>query len=578
MVWVVVAGVVLSSILLACGVALSDPVRERRRARRASRRGAGPVQHADWVLGDPRLAAQLGSALSQLSRGLSASQVALPDLDVVLAGYGRIILRLIRPVPVPQFPPWRAEAGDHTGRSWVVDVADLPHGEPGPSPFPALTVVGRSHGWTVLVDLAQVPGHIVLTGDHRQVRRVFGELVFGLATNPWSRDLRIVVGGVDGDVAVPEPGRVVCFPSVAEATAFAERLAGMPSAEPLALLLGRPPAQPQQLSRFATPSRRCAVVAAPAGRVPASWVFEAGADGRLTLGPTGPVVDPISGSAGCPAPAAPPSQPAPATRPAGDWWQPAPVSIRTLGPFEVTAPGTVDGPIGPVLTTLVAMAAVRPAGVPAAVFGELLPDPGAASVATRQLHDWLGADWTGLPRLGVQHGRWQLSPDVRVDWHVFRELATSQPDREVVDNRALDPAEERRRLATALALIRGELLSGIRFGRLGQQALREDISEIQALVIRAVHRDVDLAKTAGDVARAEWAMRQGLVLLPRLQSLWRSMLEFQAEYHRDAVGSTVERMTAVLAVSGPARLDPETRKLVSRLRKAAARTARRSRR
>jgi hypothetical protein len=201
MVWVVATGVLTGSVLLACAVALADSVRERGRAHQARRRltrasgagapsgegvagGTGAVQHADWVLGDPKLAAQLGSALSQLSRGLSASQVTPPDLDIVLAGYDRIILRLIRPVPVPQFPPWRAEAGDQTGRSWVVDVADLPLGEPGPSPYPALTVVGRSHGWTVLADLAQVPGHIVLTGDPRQVTRAFSEMAFGLATNP----------------------------------------------------------------------------------------------------------------------------------------------------------------------------------------------------------------------------------------------------------------------------------------------------------------------------------------------------------------------------------------------------------
>jgi hypothetical protein len=571
MVWVVAAGVITGSVLLACAVALADSVRERGQAQQARRRlarasgagalpgrgvagGTGAVQHADWVLGDPKLAAQLGSALSQLSRGLSASQVAPPDLDIVLAGYDRIILRLIRPVPVPQFPPWRAEAGDQTGRSWVVDVADLPPGEPGPSPYPALAVVGRSHGWTVLADLAQVPGHIVLTGDPRQVPRAFGEMAFGLATNPWSRELRIIMGGVDGNLAVPEPERVARFASVDEAVAFADRLAGQPSAGPLALLLGQPPGQPQQLARFAADPRRCAVVAAPAGMTPASWVFEAGADGRLTLGPTGPVVDPITGPVAGPAP-----EPAPAAGGTGDWWQPGPVEVRTLGPLEVNAPGAVDSQHGPVLATLAAMAAVHPAGVPAPIFGELLPHPGAASVATRQLHDWLGSDGTGLPRLCARHGAWRLSPDVRVDWLVFREL---------VGNGVADPEEERRRLATALALIRGELLAGVRFGPQAQQLLRDDIAEIQAMVVRAVHRDAELARAAGDLARAEWAMRQGLVLLPRAQRLWRLLLQFQAEHHQEAVGPTVERMKAVLA---GAKLDTETRKLVSRLEKAAAR-------
>jgi hypothetical protein len=209
------------------------------------------------------------------------------------------------------------------------------------------------------------------------------------------------------------------------------------------------------------------------------------------------------------------------------------------------------------------MAAVHPAGVPAAVFGELLPQPGAESVATRQLHDWLGADGTGLPRLCSRDGAWRLSPEVRVDWQVFQGLAGAGSP---------DPEEERRRLAAALGLIRGELLSGIRFGPLARQALKDDTARIQALVVHAVHRDTELSRAAGDLARTEWAIRQGLVLLPRSQDLWRMLLQFQAEHQPEAVGPTVERMKAVLA---GAKLDPETRKLVSRLGKATARRSRR---
>lgn len=595
MLWVVVGGIVLGSIGFALAAAASGPVWDRWRARRLPPADPGGRRHGEWVLGDPKLAAQLVTALCQLRRGMRARDTALPAVAAVLVGYDRLILRLTRPASVPPFPPWRLEAGDPTGVSWVVDTGDLSQGEPGPDPYPLLTVVGSADGWTVLVDLAQPAGPVTLTGDDPYTHRLLGTVAYRLATSPWSSEARIVLVGTSREVAVPHPGRVGYVASVAEAVEHAERA----GEQPLALLLGQCPtgADRLALARLATDPRRAVLVACPSGAAPAGpglttaqpahphqaapmashpgaapagRTLAATPDGRLRIGYGELAVEPFPTTpARAATTAVPPAVTAESVRTlsrpllteqAQDRWWPAEAEVRLLGPFEVRAPGTVPGEHWPALAPVLAMSAVRPAGVPAPVAGALLPQPDAATAAARDFHDWLGADPTGLPRLREQHGAWRLAPDVRVDLHLFRALVT-----------AADPANERPRLATALVLIRGELFAGMPVGPVTAPTFSRHAAEIRTLAIRAVRRDAELALAAGDPVRAEWALRQGLVLLPRWEILWRMLLQFQRDHHREVIPRTVDEMVAALA-AGPGRTRPEpaTRKLLVRLGQAGA--------
>jgi hypothetical protein len=526
--WAAAAGIVLGSVGLALLAALGGPALERRRSR--TPQAHSETTYGDWDVGDPRLAAHVFTALSQLQRGLAARNLPAPDLAAVLTGYDRIILRLTRPAPVSPFPPWRLEVGDHTGRSWVVDTADLHEWEPGPIPYPMLTAVGRHGGWTLLVDLAQPSRRIALAGDDRRVGHVLADLAYGLSSNPWSRDVRIVCGGGPDELAVPEPGRVAHFRSVADSLAYAGQLADDPVAGPLALLLAEPPAtgEAPALDRLAADRRRAVVVAGPPEPAPA------GTGGELSLGPVWPVRDD----------AGPPNNDA------------AEVEVGVLGPLYVRAPGDVPGRHGPTLAAVVAMAAVLPAGVPAAVVAEVLLDSAAAPDAARQLHDWLGADQrTGLPHLCERDGRWRLSADTQVDCRRFQQLASD----------AESPGE-RARLATALAMIRGELLAGVRLGPATAQTLHHQLAALTEVAERAARRYAAVAVEADDPVRAEWALRQALMLLPKREALWRALLEFQLEHRRQAVERTAREL--VTALAGRRRLEPATRKLLSRLRRA----------
>jgi hypothetical protein len=199
------------------------------------------------------------------------------------------------------------------------------------------------------------------------------------------------------------------------------------------------------------------------------------------------------------------------------------------------------------------MAAVLTEGVPAEVVAGVLPDPAAGPAAARKLHDWLGADhWTGLPRLCEQDGRWRLSADTQVDCRQFRQLAdaTHAPD-------------ERAQLATALAMIRGELLAGVRLGPATARPLQPQLAALAATADRAARRYAALAVAADDPVRAEWALRQGLMLLPEREALWRALLEFQLEHRRQAAPRTARELATALA--GRRRLEPATRRLLSRL-------------
>lgn len=164
------------------------------------------------------------------------------------------------------------------------------------------------------------------------------------------------------------------------------------------------------------------------------------------------------------------------------------------------------------LATLIALAAVLPMGVPQAVVEHVLP--GGPAGAAQQVQRWLGLDSTGRPYLREHSGAWHLSPDVWVDWRVFRDLANPSAE-----------ADDPQRLARALALIRGELFTGLAVPPAAQELLRPVADEIRAVVVSTVEREMLRALATADSQRASWALRQGLLLLPREDALWRIQLQ-----------------------------------------------------
>jgi len=91
---------------------------------------------------------------------------------------------------------------------------------------------------------------------------------------------------------------------------------------------------------------------------------------------------------------------------------------------------------------------------------------------------------------------------VRVDWLLFRELVA-----------AVEPHNEHARLMSALAMIRGPL----------PEPVLGDVDAAMAAMIHEVAvstvRRVALASATGDIEHVEWAIRQGLTLIPGAPAL-----------------------------------------------------------
>lgn len=632
------AWLTIGSIVLGAVAAMAESARRAWRSRRKLRRTPRPgavIPHGDWVCGDPELAAVLRAGLCEFRRALREANTPLPSVDIAYVTHGRLVLHLEQPTPVPPGTPWQHEPGPAPGRSWVLDTADAPSTAQDEQPFPTLTVIGVSHGWTVLIDLARAPGPVSIIGDAHQASRVLNALAFRLATSPWCGDVSIAAAGFESEITTPERDRIEHLPSPADGVALAERFAQRARdhsaalaaegkraiAGPLVVLFSQPPTgdDAARLARVAGDPATPVVTVCRGHTGTPGWTFEATADFRLRLDPFRVHVDPLvvdiedvqrhvraaighpdrlpaataaahersrrsrqqhAESPGAKAPRRrgthhtrqTPSESgqrvhydairamtAPAlTDDARNQLWPALVEVRALGSLDVsTADGAVTGRDRELLTDLAVTIALRPGGLPRARSDELLAHSGASSDVYRQLEDWLGRDGDGTARLSEQDGIWRLSPSVRTDWALFRELVSTA-----------SPANERARLDSALALIRGELFGGPRTRVSTDPDLNRKRDQIRSLVIHTVRRCADLASSTGDTAGVVWALRRGLAGLPRAEALWRALLLFLWEHDRAALGpATDEMLTTLTAHHGHARLEPETASLLSRLGK-----------
>lgn len=534
-----------------------------------------------------RLAANAGRAsfldraLRILAEGRGAQALPMPDLSVIYLDDEQVIAHVVGEVAAPAHP-WVASA-DH--KSWTVRAADL--GDlvaTAPAPYPALVNLATSHGFDVLVDLEYASGLIAIGGDASVGREIVMSTVVDLATHPWSDHVEVTMVGFGDDISEVAPERIRAVTDLDEALARVEAQVGQassllarlgvggvlsgrgtarhPELTPRVLVMSAPPTSEQtQRIRAISAGGRTAFAAVCVGDAPgARWRFAADRTGHIDLGVLG-----ISGEARrytvdahaqvralvarATADAAERTlvvrEAAPAslttehldTPPAAG--RDAAVIVTVLGPVSVTAPGPVADERRPLLTELVVMAALHPAGLHEAVLTSGLwprgvsDDVVARTVAEAQ--SWLGTDVAGNPRLArTEDALWRLAPDVYVDWADLQAAAL------------VDGPGQATSLARGLALARGEAFSGVPAGRYTWLAFHRAARDTRALVASMSSRAAALLVAAGDRGGADGALRHGLTLVPAAQMLWRDLIRLHAG-NQAVVAEVVAQLGRALA-------------------------------
>jgi DNA-binding SARP family transcriptional activator len=113
---------------------------------------------------------------------------------------------------------------------------------------------------------------------------------------------------------------------------------------------------------------------------------------------------------------------------------------------------------------------------------------------------------------------YRLAPSVVCDWVLFRQLTASPGS----------PDERRRRLADALAMVRGEPFAGVAAGFYKWIPLEGWPATVTAAVTSAAHELAGLALEAGDHRTATWAAERGMLAEPYRELLHLDRLEAAA--------------------------------------------------
>jgi hypothetical protein len=601
--------------LLAAGV-LSAPGRRRREQlwqRAFGRRVAAPAGDAALAEAALRLGANQPSA-RLLDAGLRALSAALADRgqvppSVFAAHLSDDSLDLwIAPADPSPPQPWLAMSD---GQVWRLPLTAVPRLDPDEAgsalaPYPGLVSIGTDDSGRVLVDLEAAHGLIAVTGPGTQVQAALAAMAVELATNRWSDRMQITLVGFGAELALLAPDRVSAVATLAEALPGLERRAAEAAAAlaaagtdsvltgrsraahagdwaPHYLIMAVPPTQEEQdrLVTLARSRQRMAAGYVVAGDLAgATWTWEVTEQGRLRAPLLGfdvaaqllparqyaavaelfrAAAEPDGVALGKPDPAAAPAaQLIPGAM--------MPVEIGLLGPVSVRAPGEIEPDRVALATEIVVFLAAHPGGVhPNVLTGAIWPRGVTTVVRDATLARtaaWLGST-AGLPHLVADSdGRLLLSPQVRVDWQVFRALAAR-----AAPEHAAGSQDEAGYLERALAEVRGQLLDGRDPGRYAWLATDDLEYEVTALVADTAHRVSALRLAAGDAGGAMAAARQGLRLAFNDELLWRDLL---AAAH--ATGEEATLRAVVGEVSARAALDevlprmaPETESLIDEI-------------
>ena len=282
--------------------------------------------------------------------------------------------------------------------------------------------------------------------------------------------------------------------------------------------------------------------------------------------------------------AAPASVEAPAA--IADDEEPIEGEVRFLGPLEVTWAAHVDPATGPERAAQLA-AAVAFLGahddhpVPGPRLQEALwplgdddSDVRAGSVkdgtlrsTMSRLRNALGKDSLGRNHLpAAKNGTYKLGSRYRCDWGRFRA--------KVAAAETASSAESIELLREALALVRGRPFQDAPAAHLAWAEDSPLVSDIEVAVADAAEKLGERALQAGDPELAEWAARQGLLVVPVREELHRVRFRAASEAgDRDALNQAhTEAVRAIRVHIDPSEpLQEETEHLYQRL-KAASRT------
>ncbi len=186
------------------------------------------------------------------------------------------------------------------------------------------------------------------------------------------------------------------------------------------------------------------------------------------------------------------------------------VEVRVLGPVDVV--GAERPFVRAWSIDLVVYLALHPAGATTdqwatALWPDRLMAPASLHSTASAARRALGSDDQGCDHLPRAHGRLRLADTVTTDWRRFAEGAA-----------AADPATWRR----CLELVRGRPLDGLR--ATDWAVLEGILPTIESTVVDVAHRLATACLDEGDSDGARWAARQGLLVSPYDERLYRDLL------------------------------------------------------
>lgn len=188
----------------------------------------------------------------------------------------------------------------------------------------------------------------------------------------------------------------------------------------------------------------------------------------------------------------------------------AEIEVAVLGPVEIR--GAARPLTRAWATELVVYLALHPSGATndtwvTALWPERRMAPSSIHSTVSVARRALGASREGTDHLPRSHGRLALSSTVRSDWARFQELATS---------------DEPERWQAALSVVRGRPFDGLR--STDWTILDGTLPAIESTVVDLAGRLSGVRLRAGDSRGAEWAARQGLLVCPYDERLYRMLL------------------------------------------------------
>lgn len=186
------------------------------------------------------------------------------------------------------------------------------------------------------------------------------------------------------------------------------------------------------------------------------------------------------------------------------------VEVRVLGPIEVA--GAERPFVRAWSLDLVAYLALHPSGAATdqwatALWPDRLMAPASLHSTASAARRALGSDEHGADYLPRSHGRLCLASTVTTDWQRLQEGASTA-----------DPTVWH----ACLGLVRGRPLDGLR--AVDWAVLEGILPNIESTVVDLAHRLAESCLAVGDAEGARWAARQGLLVSPYDERLYRALL------------------------------------------------------